>query len=282
MHYTEHPVPPALQRHLQCLWVLRDPHPGPDIQVVYPDGRCELVVELGVPLRFHGADGRTREHHACVFAGQQRGPIRLQAAGPVHCLGLRLHAAAGALVAGAHLPSLRDQAPDLYTLDPGFARAFEACARDGVATGSMQALWSLLQPRCEAFGTDDPVERAAAIIDARQGDVRIAELAQLTGLGLRTLQQRFLALVGVTCKEYARIRRLHALVRTLDAGELALADAAAQHGYSDQAHATHELVRFTGTTPARLVRALGADRGSDAALQLALAFVRGRSVTRTA
>jgi AraC-like DNA-binding protein len=278
MDYIEHAVPPDLQRHLQCLWTLQDATPERDIQVIYPDGRCELVAELGVPLRFHGVNGQIREDHALVFAAQQRGPIRLQAAGPVHCLGLRLSAAASALVAGARLPALRDQAPDLHLLDAPFATAFAQAARACVDTGVPDALWSLLRARCIAFELDSEIEHAAARLDACQGDVRIADLAREIDLGLRNLQQRFLRQVGVTCKEYARIRRLQALLQTLDAGEMALADAAARHGYTDQAHATHELGRFTGTTPAALARALRNDRGSDAAFRLAAAFVRGRTV----
>ena len=84
----------------------------------------------------------------------------------------------------------------------------------------------------------------------------------------------------MTPKEYARVRRLQALLRTLDAEDAGIADAAARHGYSDQAHATHELVSWAGITPARLVRALRGDRGGNDAMRLAAAFVRGTSARR--
>ena len=80
--------------------------------------------------------------------------------------------------------------------------------------------------------------------------------------------------------EHACVRRMQALLRTLDAEDADIADAAARHGYSDQAHATHDLVNWTGVTPARLVRALRGDRRSDEAPRLATAFVRGTSVAR--
>lgn len=276
MDYIEHPAPPALRRHVQCLWVLRDDAPGDDVQAVYPDGRCELLAELGVPLRFHGADGAVRADAAFCFAAQQRGPIRLQATGPVHCIGLRLMPACSGLVAGSRLPALRDHAPELRTLDAAFAHDFEAAARASAACGSPQPLWDLLQPHCAGFAPDAPIERAVAALDAAEGDLRIEALARQLGIGLRTLQGRFLGAVGMTPKEYARVRRLQALLRTLDAEDAGIADAAARHGYSDQAHATHDLQRWTGTTPARLLRALRGDRGSDDAVRLAAAFVRGR------
>ncbi len=163
MDYIEHPPPPDLQRHVQCLWVLRDETPGDEVQVIYPDGCCELLAELGVPLRFHGADGQVRSDQPFCFAAQQLGPIRLQAAGPVLCIGVRLMPASSALVAGARLPGLRDHAPDLFTLDPPFAARFRDAMQAHVATQSPEPLWRLLRERCAGFAADTLIERAVAM-----------------------------------------------------------------------------------------------------------------------
>lgn len=280
MEYIEHSAPADLSRHVQCLWMLRDDVPGDAIQVVYPDGRCELLAELGVPLRFHGADGEIRSDQALAFAGQQLGPIRLQAAGAVHCIGVRLAAASSSLIAGVRLPELRDRAPDLHTLDATFAGEFMVAAQACADARTPEPLWRLMRLRCAGFAPDVLVERAVESLDAQHGDLRILELAKQLGTGLRTLQTRFLAAVGMTPKEYARVRRLQALLRTLDAERTAIADAAARHGFSDQAHATHDLFRWTGTTPARLVRALRSNPDEEHALRLATAFVRGRHSTQ--
>ena len=280
MEYIEHSAPADLSRHVQYLWMLRDDVPGDAIQVVYPDGRCELLAELGVPLRFHGADGEIRSDQALAFAGQQLGPIRLQAAGAVHCIGVRLAAASSSLIAGARLPELRDRAPDLHTLDATFAGEFMVAAQACADARTPEPLWRLMRLRCAGFAPDVLVERAVESLDAQHGDLRILELAKQLGTGLRTLQTRFLAAVGMTPKEYARVRRLQALLRTLDAERTAIADAAARHGFSDQAHATHDLFRWTGTTPARLVRALRSNPDEEHALRLATAFVRGRHSTQ--
>lgn len=277
MDYTEHPVPDDLRRHVQCLWVLRDAAPDAAIQTIYPDGRCELLAEFGVPLRFHGTDGEVRSDQPFCFAAQQLRPIRLQAVGEVHCIGLRLTPACSGLIAGARLPELRDHAPDLFALDSAFAEAFSHAARASAQTELPEPLWNLMRTRCAAFVPDVLAERAIEALDRADGDMRVVDLAQQLGVGMRTLQTRFLDAVGITPKEYARVRRLQALLRTLDAEREALADAAARHGYSDQAHATRDLFRFTGTTPARLVRALRGDPEGEDALRLAAAFVRGRS-----
>ena len=277
MDYTEHPVPDDLRRYVQCLWVLRDDAPDTAIQTIYPDGRCELLAELGVPLRFQGADGEIGSDQPFCFAAQQLGPIRLQAVGEVHCIGLRLAPACGGLIVGTHLAELRDHAPDLFTLDATFADAFSRAARTSAETESPEPLWEVMRTRCATFVPDTLAERAAGALDQADGDLRVADLARQLGAGLRTLQTRFLEAVGITPKEYARVRRLQALLHTLDAEREAIADAAARHGYSDQAHATHDLLRLTGTTPARLVRALRGDPDGEDALRLAAAFVRGKS-----
>lgn len=282
MDYAEHAPPPDLRRHVQCLWELRDDAPGDDIQPIYPDGRCELLAELGVPLRFHGADGEVRSDAALAFAAQQRGPIRLQASGPVHCIGVRLAPAAGALVAGARLPGLRDRAPDLNTLDAAFAVDFQAAAQACAAGRSPEPMWTLLRERCAAFAPDPLIERAADRLDGVDGDLRIGALASELGVPLRNLQSRFLAAVGMSPKEYARVRRLQAMLRTLDGDPPTIADAAAHHGYADQAHATRDVAHWTGTTPAQLARALREDRAGDSAIRLAAAFVRGRHADATA
>lgn len=278
MDYIEYPTPTDLQRYVQCLWVLRDDAASDDIQIIYPDGCCELLAELGVPLRFHGADGQIRADQPFCFAAQQRGPIRLQATGSVFCIGVRLKPACSALIAGARLSSLRDHAPDLYTLDGAFAGNFRDASQVCAATHSPELLWKLMRKHCADFAPDELIEHAVEMLDAVDGDLRITELARQLGVALRTLQSRFLASVGMTPKEYARVRRMQALLRTLDAEDTDIADAAARHGYSDQAHATHDLVSWTGVTPARLMRALRSDRGSDDALRLATAFVRGKSL----
>ncbi len=143
-----------------------------------------------------------------------------------------------------------------------------------------EPLWQFLLPYCKGFALDAKIEQAVTLLDAAEGDLRISALAKTLGISLRTLQPRFLATVGMTPKEYARVRRLQALLQSLDEEAPDIAAAAARHGYSDQAHATHDLMRWTGSTPAALVRALRGDRGSEDALKLAAAFVRGTSSGR--
>ena len=72
----------------------------------------------------------------------------------------------------------------------------------------------------------------------------------LDGLGERQLQRRFREAVGLTPKQFARIRRM----RETAAGMLrpdarGWAGVAADFGYADQSHLIHEFSQLTGLTP---------------------------------
>ena len=116
MDYSEFPAPADLRRHLDCVWLLRDDAPVAGMQTVFPDGRCEIIVHFAEPMRLQQLDGTHVLQTHQLFAGQMRGPIRLQATGALHCLGARLTPTASALLAGKQLPQLRDCIPDLNTL----------------------------------------------------------------------------------------------------------------------------------------------------------------------
>jgi len=276
MDYLEHPVPAILHRHVQCVWQLRDDAPSSRTHTIYPDGRCELIVHRGAPMRLlQEGLGWTLQARA-LCSGQLRSAIRLQASGTVDCIGVRLQPAASHAIAALALPGLVDRIVALDSLDAVFARQLiDACRV--IEQAPAAALWPALASRLAPVGIDACVERAVAVIDAAHGDVAIAVLCRALGISPRGLQTRFLAAVGMTCKEYARVRRLQGTLRALDAEAGPLAAVAIEAGFADQAHATRELHRLTGLTPSRLRRSLKAERDGDATLQMAAAFVRGRS-----
>ena len=62
--------------------------------------------------------------------------------------------------------------------------------------------------------------------------------------------RRFRDQIGLTPKRFARVRRLQRLLGAVarDAG-VEWAEAAAEHGYYDQAHLIHDFRELTGITP---------------------------------
>ncbi len=274
VQYREHPVPEFLRAHVAGLWHLRDPDPTAEIQTIYPDGFCELIVHFGTPPQCHDGGGWHVQART-LFAAQRLGAVRLRRDAAIDCLGVRLRPEASALLGAEVLRRSRERIVDLAVIDPALSRALRVAASAYIA-GDTARLDRLLARRFAAHDLDDAVARAVRRIRESGGQMRIESVARDAGVGLRSLQTRFRRAVGLTPKEFSRLMRLQATLRALDAGDATLTDVALDHGFADQAHATRELRRVTGLAPTRLRAALRTDRDGDAAVRLAAAFVRGR------
>jgi len=88
--------------------------------------------------------------------------------------------------------------------------------------------------------------------------VRLLELgtldaaAESLGLSTRQLRRVFESNVGLGPKSFQRVRRFQRFLRRAEGGT-ALAAAAADAGYSDQAHMSRDVHGLSGLTPARLI-----------------------------
>ena len=277
MEYREFEVPTPLRRYIRCVWQLRDPAPSQQVQVIYPDGCCELIVHLGTPMQaFEPAHG-WHQQPPRLFAAQHRSAIRLMANPKLACVGVRLQPAASAAIAGPRLASLRDRITDLDDIDAGFAtRLAWAMARFDHDPDDSE-LWNLLEGVTGIFKIDSRIESAIALLESERGQHRIAALASLSAMGIRSFQTRFLEQVGLAAKEFARVLRLQATIRQLDSDGGPLAKIAVDSGFADQAHATRELRQLTGLTPARLLSALRHQRETEDTVRLAAVFVRGHA-----
>jgi AraC-like DNA-binding protein len=273
--YREHPVPEALRPQVAGLWQLRDTTETTDVQTIYPDGFCELIVHLGEPPECQ--DERAWHPQAdTLFASQRLSAVRLRRHAPLDCIGVRLQPQASNLLGDGILRASRDRIVDLAGIDAQLSRALRAAA-PAVLAGEAAPLWEVLRPACARHSLDALVARAVTDIRHEGGQGRIDSLAARLGLGARALQIRFRRAVGLTLKEFSRLVRLQATLRALEGGDQPLIDLACESGFADQAHASRELRRATGLAPARLRAALRAERDGDAAVRLAAAFVRGRS-----
>jgi len=274
VRYREHPVPGHLRHHLACLWELEDPAPPAGVQTIYPDGCCELIVHLGSPPRSWDEASGWHEQATSLFASQHLRPVRLEATGALHCLGLRLQPEASCCPGLRPLPINRIL--DLAGVDASLSRALHRAMRDFVG-GKESTLWKLMETSIARDPVDAVSAHAVALLRASDGGARIESVARKSGASVRSLQLRFRRHVGLSPKEFGRMMRLRATLRALESEEASVAEVAADRGFADQAHAARELRRTTGLAPAKLRAALRADRGGDTAIHLAAAFLRGAS-----
>jgi len=242
VEYQEFPVPEGLRRHVQCVWRLVDDRPR-GVQTIYPDGRCELIAQIGGQSRLWDAVEGWHLQAQTLFAAQRVTAVRFEPIGRLDDVGVRLQPAASSLVT-RELAAMRDRVVDLAGIDRGTSRSLDTAARAFVV-GKPEPLWRLLSRLCDAHRVDNRIEAAVARLIESDGGARIDAIARAVSLSVRTLQTRFLAEVGLSPKEFARLLRLQATLRALD-GDSALANVATDTGFSDQAHATREVRRLTG------------------------------------
>lgn len=242
MHYRESLPSSGLSHLVLSFWefAVSEAVPGPRYHYVFPDG-CTL-------LSYYGKSRRLAPGLKVV------GPtirFRVLPVWPGEVWwGVRLQPAAVQAVTGCTPSILRDKAEACAAINPELDRAlFDAlegskCFADAVI-GYEQVLGRFLHRQIDA-----KVAAAADLIDNTGGKAKIEEVALAVGLSERQLQRRFNQAVGLTPKQFARVRRLRSTTVAMLGRELTdWAGLAAEAGYTDQSHLTHEFNALTGHLP---------------------------------
>lgn len=186
--------------------------------------------------------------------GLTTGPFdyELKDAGKV--CGLRFRPGAFRAFLGRPLHTITDQVLPLSAVFPWD----EAAAQDAVLdtpddTAMVDAANALLRTVLPA--PDPQVDKIGAIlraVEATPGLTQVEALADVAGLGVRSLQALFSEYVGVSPKWVIRRFRLHEAADQLATGaDVDLATLAQALGYFDQAHFTSDFRRLVGKSPGR-------------------------------
>lgn len=247
MHYRESLPSFGLAPLVLSFWefAVSETVPGPRYHYVFPDG-CTLLSYCGKSMRL--APGLK------VIGPTIRSRVVPVWPGEVWW-GVRLQPAAVQAVTGCAPCILRDRAEAGDVISPELDRALlyalegSKCFADAII-GYEQVLGTLLRQQI-----DGKVAAAAHFIDNTGGRAKIEEVALAVGLSERQLQRRFNQAVGLTPKQFARVRRLRSTTVAMLGRELTdWAGLAADAGYTDQSHLTHELNALTGHLPTSFER----------------------------
>ncbi len=97
---------------------------------------------------------------------------------------------------------------------------------------------------------DEKVAEATRAISDAIGEIRVDQLAKTLNLSTRQFQRRFKASSGLTPKQYLRTRRIRAAaVDLVENRKQNWASRAADLGFADQSHLTHEFLSVTNRSP---------------------------------
>lgn len=249
MQFHEFEPHPSLARHVLQYWkfVAGDFEDVPYMHHVAPDGCVSLV--YGLPIvdtpGWIGLSGpRLNEIRVPVRPGAEWWGVRFwpDALGPL------LHVAPPALPADAE-----SKAAEIVN---EVKRRLSGCGTFGDACDVFDDVLMGLLP--ESGPLDAIVRQGVERIVATQGQASIREMAGELGLSERQFQRRFRAAVGLTPKQFARIRRFRASAsNVLRQTPETWARVATENGYADQAHMTREFTALIGLAPTTFQKRVG-------------------------
>lgn len=238
--YQEHLPDPALRRYVACYWSIRCrgmPAAATEDAVV-PDACLDFLFDL-------------TEHRASVVGTMTR-PLSVRRVPTMDLLGVRFRPAG----VGAFLRIPAAELTDgIAPLGAAWGRdADRLCRRlcEAVRTvGRVAVLDAVLLDRLGTGPAPDRTAlRAAGLIEAAEGRIRVEHLARAAALGRRQFERRFLAAAGIAPKVACRVVRFQGALRRLHADRArSLASVAIASGYHDQAHLTREFAALAGVPP---------------------------------
>jgi AraC-like DNA-binding protein len=243
--YTEYPVRPPLAEFVLCGWsfIADECFQGSYIHHVLPDGCMSLV---------YRAASQSRPGDLIV-TGPRIKELRVEINAGDQYWGIKFRPDAGGIVIDIQPSDLREQSGLLATLAPHLAQPLsDQLAMCREASAALDVFLAFVEARLyTCTPIDDAVRKCVFEINRCDGELRIGMIADLLGISHRQLQRRFRAKIGLTPKEYSRIRRMRiALANTIESRPKGWGEVAANAGYADQSHLSRETAALTGLTPA--------------------------------
>jgi AraC-like DNA-binding protein len=238
------PAGPAVADHVAHHWVVHWALEEPFTSEQLPHPCVNLVLQDG-ELRAWGLSPAKDERHL---------------SGTGHAVATKLRPGAFKLYAPevdqAWLAGRSLNAAEAFGAD-GSALQAQMVARDGDPPAQLAAMEAFLAARRP--DADPTYDLICAVIDdmlRRDPATRVDELAADHGVSTRTLQRAFATYVGQGPKWVLRRYRLHLATDRIAAGEVEdLSRLAADLGYFDLPHLTHDFRAAVGVTPAEFLRA---------------------------
>lgn len=235
--------PPDLAPLVEYFWLLtwdlrgREPH------------RQQVLTHPSVHLTFI-SDGRAR------ITGIQRGEFTEEISGLGRVVGVRFRPGGFRPFLTAPVATLTDRFLAIEEVfgQPARAEADAIIAEPDIRV-ALESVVRFLRDRAPA--PDPTIDEVAGLVERISSDpsmLRVAELAELTGMSARRLQRLFAEYVGAGPKWVIRRSRMQEAAGRAAMPDQNWAALAADLGYADQAHFTRDFTAAVGTPPAQYAR----------------------------
>lgn len=190
------------------------------------------------------------------ISGQVNFPARIQSSGDVETIVVVFYPHAIGTMFNIPVSSFYNQEIDGYSLDDERLNilADEVLnADDSTEAISLIDQWLLL--RLAESGIYNFKRMGASLkLLFHDNTISVESMAQLAGLGRKQFDRVFFNAVGMKPKEYSTVVRFQKSLLLMQNGARNFADIAYSCGYADQSHFIRECRRYSGTTPAELLK----------------------------
>lgn len=192
------------------------------------------------------------------FYGPSTGVSSTPLTGDGWAAGVMFEPAAGALLTGGEVARWADTHAELADLFGSAGESLAALIRaemtpDPVAAQAQSAAVDGYHEVLRGYLPVDEqgvlVNEIVAYVEDHPEVTRVADICTHFAIGERSLQRLIRHRVGLTPKWLVRRRRIQDATWRLRTGATTIADVAADLGYVDEAHLSHDFRRVTGVTP---------------------------------
>lgn len=218
-------VATAMPQVFRCAWRRLGSTPRGARATVLPDACADIVVD---------------QTGAAVLVGPTMIPQRHALDESVTLRGLRLQPWAAPLLFRTTAAGLRDQ---VLPLDGVLGSALARDVAESVWDGRLPSSWRTIDV------SPWQVDLVKRLLHAPSGTIE--RTVRDRGVSQRQARRATRDLTGLSPRELAHVGRLHRLLSLIDHAH-PLAVAAAEAGYTDQAHMSRDIRQLTGVTPRRL------------------------------
>jgi AraC-like DNA-binding protein len=254
-----------LRPWIKCYWWV-EPHPGyqadskratadsPDLLI--PDGHSELVFRIaGAFTRWQLGDPEKRAHvsKSYVIGGRSKS-VLTHSPGGLRLAGVKLDPRALRALLRMPLTELRDNTVDCADLGCHALLELEHEIANLPSVDQLSEVFDrfFLRGLTHEFRDDPAIELLLERIRATRGAQPILKWAREHRLDARTLERRFVARMGMTPKQFARVERFKCSYRWFSGrlgGDLSGETRSHLEAYYDESHFDREFRQFMGTSP---------------------------------
>ncbi len=239
--YREYAPPQPLADHFLCLWTQSiTGDQGEYAQRVLPDGCIDIVFI---------------NDEAPIVVGPWVKPFVARFPVGTTIVGARWHPGRAPALLGLPSAELLNQSVALRDVwSRSLSSSFEQVSERPNLVARRSSLEDTLLRLVPDAAPSDPIVNASIQWLARHPHGRVRQLSRWIGVSSRQLQRRFSESVGYGPKAFQSILRFQRLLHSAgrEGRWKSLAELSAEAGYSDQAHMTREVQRFSGSPPTGL------------------------------